>query len=118
MRPMAKYPMHTFTALVKAQAGTIVRAVPTEVRAMNSADAKLLLQAVYGFHAVVSTPTLSSHAVANEATIKVKSPEQQRLANLKATKDRATQALDAEREKVRKAKAVAALNSVRPTAQR
>jgi hypothetical protein len=66
---------------------------------------------------VVSTPTISSTKVANEATIKVKSPEQQRLANLQATKDRASDALKAEREKIRKTKAVATLNSLPPTGQ-
>jgi hypothetical protein len=105
-----KYLMNTYTALVKAQVGNSVRAIPAEIRALNTADAKLLLQAIYGFHAVVSTPTLSSHVVANETTIKVKSPEQQRITNLKATKDRASDALDAEREKLRKAKAMQTLS--------
>jgi hypothetical protein len=48
--------MKTYRALVKAKVQNSVKAVPAEVRAMTSSDAKWLLQAIYGFHAVVSTP--------------------------------------------------------------
>ena len=48
--------MKTYRALVKAKVQNSVKAVPAEVRAMSSSDAKWLLQAIYGFHAVVSTP--------------------------------------------------------------
>jgi hypothetical protein len=48
--------MKTYRALVQAQVQNTVRAVPAEVRAMSSSDAKWLLQVIYGFHAVVSTP--------------------------------------------------------------
>jgi hypothetical protein len=99
--------MHTYSALVKVQVQSIVRAVPTEIRATNTADAKLLLQAIYGFHAVVSTPTLVSRL--SEISIKPKTPEQQRIANLTATKDRAADALKAERDKQNKAKAAETL---------
>ncbi len=50
--------MKTYRALVKAKVQNTVRAVPAEVRAQNSSDAKWLLQAIYGFHAVVSTPAI------------------------------------------------------------
>lgn len=48
--------MKTYRALVKAKVQNSMRAVPAEIRAQSSSDAKWLLQAIYGFHAVVSTP--------------------------------------------------------------
>lgn len=48
--------MKTYTALVKANVGKSPRPVPTQVRAMSAKDAKWLLQAIFGFHAVLSTP--------------------------------------------------------------
>ena len=50
--------MKTYRALVKAKVQNTVRAIPAEVRAQTSSDAKWLLQAIYGFHAVVSTPSI------------------------------------------------------------
>jgi len=63
--------MKTYTALIKVQVGTAIRAVATEVRAASSVDAKWLLQAVYGFHAIVSGPTESvGHKPTNQSTTK------------------------------------------------
>ena len=48
--------MKIYRALVKAKAQNTVRAIPAKVRAQTSSDAKWLLQAIYGFHAVIVTP--------------------------------------------------------------
>jgi hypothetical protein len=45
-----KYVMKTYTALVSAKVGNTTRMVKTEVKATSSAEAKWLLQAIYGFH--------------------------------------------------------------------
>ena len=48
--------MNTYTALIAAKVGNTTRMVKTEIKAASAAEAKWLLQAIYGFHAVVSTP--------------------------------------------------------------
>ena len=49
--------MKSYTALVKAHVKNSIRAVPVEIRALSAVDAKWLLQAVYGFNAIVSGPS-------------------------------------------------------------
>jgi hypothetical protein len=106
--------MKTYTALIKARVGSNVRAIPVEIRAQNSSDAKWLLQAIYGFHALVSTPTELHENEKLEELMKSKTPEEQRIASLQATKDRANDALKAERDKQKKAKAFKTLLAVKP----
>jgi hypothetical protein len=107
--------MKTFTALIKAQVGNNARTISVEIRAQNSSDARWLLQAIYGFHALISTPTELHEDKNLEELIQPKTPEQKRIANLQATKDRANDALKAEREKQKKAKAFKTLSAIKPT---
>lgn len=112
--------MKTFFATVRASVGSTTRSISTEVRATSSADAKWLLQAVYGFHSVLSGPTESMKGNELDETITPKSPDQQRVANLQATRDRASDALKAERTRQKRARALRALtplptSSVPPT---
>ena len=104
--------MKTFTALIKATVNGNVRAVPTQIPAQNSTDARWLLQAIYGFHALISVPTEVHED--NEITeiIQPKTPEQVRLDNLKAAKDRANDALKIERDRQAKQRAIKTLSSI------
>ena len=104
--------MKTFTALIKARVGNSVKALPVEIRAQNSSDARWLLQAIYGFHALVSSPTELHEDEKLDELIQVKTPEQQRIANLQTTKDRASDALKAERNRQQRAKAITTLNAL------
>ena len=74
------------------------RLVKTVVHAESPTHARLLLQYQYGWDSIVVMPALTE-------TIKPKTPEQQRIANLQAVKDRAANALSAERERQQIAKA-------------
>ena len=105
--------MKTYTALVKAYVGKSLRAVPTEVRAITATDAKWILQAIFGFHAVLSIPT-EVHESANESVIKPLTPDQQRVENLKAAKDRASDALKVERDRQKRTKAMKTISSIKP----
>lgn len=107
--------MKTFTALIKARVGNNVKALPVEIRAQNSSDARWLLQAIYGFHALVSPPTELNEAEQLDELMQAKTPEQQRIANLQNTKDRASDALKAERDRQKRAKAFKALSAIKPT---
>lgn len=95
--------MKTYTALVRAYVGKTLRVVPTEVRAISSSDAKWMLQAIFGFHAVLSTPT-ELHESSIDTAIKPLTPDQQRVKNLKANKDRATDALKRETDRQKQTK--------------
>lgn len=103
--------MKDFTALIKAHVNGIERSVPTQVRAINATDARWLLQAIYGFHAVASTPTeaVEENMIDEVAT---KSPEQLRLNNLKAAKERANDALKIERDRLARQKAINTLAQI------
>ena len=107
--------MKTFTALIKTRVSNCVKAIPVEIRAQNSSDARWLLQAIYGFHALVSSPTELHEDEQLDELIQVKTPEQQRIANLQITKDRASDALKAERDRQKRAKAFKALSTIKPT---
>jgi hypothetical protein len=107
--------MKTFIALIKARVGNSVKALPVEIRAQNSSDARWLLQAIYGFHALVSSPTELHEDEQLDELIQAKTPEQQRIANLQTSKDRASDALKAEQERQKRAKAYKTLSVIKPT---
>ena len=104
--------MKTFTALVKATVNGVVRSTRAEIRAISSADAKWLLQAVYGFHAVASFPQERREVLTSEDLSKPPTPEQQRLNALKSSKNRANDALKAERDRQKRQKALKDLQSL------
>ncbi len=107
--------MKTYTALIKARVSNSVKAIPVEIRAQNSPEARWLFQAIYGFHALVSSPTELREGEQLGELIQLKTPEQQRIANLQTTKDRANDALKAERDRQKRAKAFKALSALKPT---
>lgn len=107
--------MKTYTALIAAKVGNTTRMVKTEVKAASAAEAKWLLQAIYGFHAVSSSPTELREVLAQENLSQPQTPEQQRINSLKATKDRASDALNSERDRQKKQRALKTLRS-QPTA--
>ena len=104
--------MKTFTALIKATVNGSARAVPTQIQALNGTDARWLLQAIYGFHSIVSVPTEVHEDSSVTEIIQPKSPEQLRMDNLKAAKDRANDALKAERDRQAKQRALKTLSSI------
>lgn len=105
--------MKTYTALVKSYVGESLRLVPAEVRAVSASDAKWLLQAIFGFHSVLSAP-MEVHESTNISTIKPLTPDQQRVQNLEAAKDRANDALKVERDRQKRAKAMKTISSIKP----
>ena len=107
--------MNTYTAMVAAQVGNSTRLIKTQVRAASAGEAKWLLQAVYGFHAIASFPTQEREVLTTEeAATQPVTPEQQRIASLKTAKDRAGDALKAERDKQKRLKATQDLRSLSP----
>lgn len=102
--------MKTFTALVSAKVGSDSRLIKTQIRADTASEAKWLLQAIYGFHAVSSLPT-EVHEMALSELERPKTPEQQRIDTLKTAKDRASDALKAERDRQKRTRAMNALRS-------
>ena len=104
--------MNTYTALVAAQVGNTRKLVKTEVKAASAAEAKWLLQAIYGFHAVSSMPSEKREVLTSEDLSQTKTPEQQRITSLKTVKDRASDALTAERDRQKKQNAMKALSSL------
>ena len=80
--------------------------IKTVVHAENTTHARLLLQYQYGFDSIVSSPVLRE-------TIKPKTPEQQRIDALKSNKDRAADALAAERQRQQVVKAQKSLTAAR-----
>lgn len=109
--------MNTYTALVAAQVGNTRKLVRTEVKAVSAAEAKWLLQAIYGFHAVISTPAEMQleNEIVEEASSKT--ADQIRIDNLNAAKDRANSALKAERDRQSRQRAMRALTkpTLKPT---
>ena len=105
--------MKTFKALIKAQVNDNARNLAVEIRANSSAEAKWLLQAIYGFHAVLNSPVEVQESFANEnINAQPLTPEQQRISSLKAAKERATSALDFERDRQKRTKALQSLRSL------
>ena len=103
--------MNTYTALVAAQVGNSRKLVKTEVKAASAAEAKWLLQASYGFHAVTSMPTEKREVLTSEDLSRPKTPEQQRIISLKTAKDHASDALKAERDRQKRFKALATIQT-------
>ena len=104
--------MNTYTALVSAQVGKATKLVKTEIKASCASDAKWLLQAVYGFHAVASFPQERREVLTSEDLSNPPTPEQQRLNALKSSKNRANDALKAERDKQKRQQALRDLSSL------
>jgi hypothetical protein len=107
--------MNTYTAMVAAQVGNSSRLIKTQVRAATAGEAKWLLQAVYGFHAIASFPSKERGVLTTENSTNPVTPEQQRIASLKTAKDRASDALAAERDRQKKQDAMKTLKSLRVT---
>ena len=105
--------MNTYTALVSAQVGNSRKLVKTEVTAASAAEAKWLLQAIYGFHAVTSMPSEKREVLTTENLSQHQTPEQQRITNLKAAKDRANDALKIERDRQKRVKAAKLIQATR-----
>ena len=104
--------MNTYTAMVAAQVGNSSRLIKTQVRAASAGEAKWLLQAVYGFHAIASFPTQEREVLTTEESKHPATPEQQRIASLKTAKDRAGDALKAEHDRQKKQNAMKTLRSL------
>ena len=110
MHGINKY-MKTYTALIKARVGDQVKAVPTEIRAPSATDARWLLLAIYGFHALVSTPMEVKDKikeVSSTPPLPPITPDQARIQSLNVAKDSATKALSSERNRQKRIKAIAA----------
>jgi hypothetical protein len=104
--------MNTYTALVSAKVGTATKLVKTEIKATCASDAKWLLQAVYGFHSVASFPQERREVLTSEDLSKSPTPEQQRLNALKSSKNRANDALKAEKDRQKRQRALSDLKSL------
>lgn len=104
--------MNTYTAMVAAQVGNTSRLIKTQIRAASAGEAKWLLQAIYGFHALASFPTQEREVLTTEDSTHPATPEQQRIASLKTAKDRAGDALKAERDRQKRLKATQDLRSL------
>ena len=105
--------MKTFKAIVKAQVNGNFKNTAVEVRANTSGDAKWILQAIYGFHAVLAAPVEEREVLTTEeAVTQPVTPEQQRIASLKTAKDRAGDALKAEHDRQKKQNAMKTLRSL------
>ena len=96
--------MQDYIAKVRIKGQT----VKVLVHAENTTHARLILQYLYGWSSIVTSPVLAE-------TLKPKTPEQLRIDSLKANKDRAADALAAERQRQKIAKAQRALTTARQT---
>jgi len=96
--------MQDYIAKVRIK-GQTVKAL---VHAESTTHARLILQYLYGWNSIVTSPVLAE-------TLKPKTPEQLRIDSLKANKDRAADALAAERQRQKIAKAQRALSAARQT---
>ena len=94
--------MQDYIATIRIKGTTI----KTVVHAENPTHARLILQYQYGMDSIVACPVLVE-------TNKPKTPEQLRLDSLKANKDRAADALTAERQRQKLAKAQQAITAAR-----
>ena len=96
--------MQDYIAKVRIKGQT----VKVLVHAESTTHARLILQYLYGWNSIVTSPVLAE-------TLKPKTPEQLRIDSLKANKDRAVDALTAERQRQKIAKAQRALSAARQT---
>lgn len=104
--------MKTYYAKIKIQIGSSIKNLDTEVRALNSNDAKWLLQAVYGFHSITSGPSeILNTKIVKEIDSK-QTPDQQRIENLKTAKNRANKALEIERDRQKRASALKTIRNL------
>ena len=94
--------MHDYIATIRIKGTTI----KTVVHAENPTHARLILQYLYGWDSIIASPVLAE-------TTKPKTPEQLRLDSLKANKDRAADALAAERQRQKLVKAQKAVAAAR-----
>ena len=90
--------MNKYVASVRVKG----QSVKTAVFADCQTHARLLLQYVYGFNNLASTPTLVNEAI---NTIKPLTPQQSRIDSLKRQKDAVGKQLKAERDRQKIAKA-------------
>jgi hypothetical protein len=109
--------MNTYTALISAKVGNTSRMVKTEIKAASAAEAKWLLQAIYGFHAISASPTEVREDLTVENLSQPSTPEQQRITSLKAAKDRASDALKAERDRQKRNDALKSLQRLSSSIQ-
>jgi len=96
--------MQDYIAKVRIKGQT----VKVLVHAESTTHARLLIQYLYGWNSIVTSPVLAE-------TLKPKTPDQLRIDSLKANKDRAADALAAERQRQKIAKAQWALTTARQT---
>ena len=94
--------MQDYIAKVRIKGQT----VKVLVHAENTTHARLILQYLYGWNSIVTSPVLAE-------TLQPKTPEQLRIDSLKANKDRAAEALAAERQRQKIAKAQRTLTAAR-----
>jgi hypothetical protein len=107
--------MKTYTALIKAKVGDQIKAIPVEIRASSATDARWLLQAVYGFHSVVSAPIEIKNGVKEDkpqSPQQPQTPEQAKITSLKTAKDQAADALKSERDRQKRSKALITLKTL------
>ena len=107
--------MNTYTTMVAAQVGNTSRLIKTQIRAASAGEAKWLLQAIYGFHALASFPAQEREVLTTEESTHPATPEQQRIASLKTAKDRDGDAIKAERNRQKRLKATQDLRSLSTT---
>ena len=94
--------MQDYIAKVRIKGQT----VKVLVHAESTTHARLILQYLYGWNSIVTSPVLAE-------TLKPKTPEQLRIDSLKANKDRAADALEAERQRQKLAKAQRTMTAAR-----
>jgi len=97
----AKYTMNKYFCTIRVKGQT----VRTVVFAQSTTHARLMIEYVFGMNSVVSHPVLAEATTPTTPA----TPEQQRLATLRATKERAAVALDAERKRQQAARAQKAM---------
>ena len=102
----AKYAMNKYVCSIGVKGNT----VRTMVFAQSTTHARLTIEYVFGMTSVVG------HPVRAEATTP-KTPKQQRLATLRATKEHAAVALDAERKRQQTARAQKVMAAARQPAK-
>lgn len=98
--------MQNYIATIRIK-GTHIK---TLVHADSQVHARLLLQYLYGCDSIVASPVVAE-------TTQPKTPEQLRLASLQANKRRAADALAAERQRQKIAKAQQALRTATSAAK-
>jgi len=99
--------MKNYTATVRIK-GNLVKTV---VHAESQIHARLLLQYQYGWDSIAVSPVLAE-------TFEPKTPEQLRIDSLKANKDRAGDALAAERKRQQLKKAQLKISSINSSASK